>query len=79
MAREDAVTHSAAMIWLMPVLLGGVITVGALMVQALWSITEKLGDTNRHLAVAIQRVDNLERRTDNLETLFFRTTGQTPP
>lgn len=52
--------------WLVPALLAFLGWVGQ-------SIVDKLSDLNTTMAVAVQRVDDHDRRLGNLEALYFST------
>jgi hypothetical protein len=58
--------------WLVPALLGAVVVVGSAVCSSLWAIADKLAGINTSLAVTVYRIDDHERRLDNLETLFLR-------
>lgn len=69
MARESFEQRVAG--WVVPVLLSALIPIGGGLVSMLFGIKKELGDIARTLAVIVYRVDDQERRLDNLETLFL--------
>jgi hypothetical protein len=67
LSKGIALTHERVLAWLVPGLLAG--TVSALV----W-IGSNIADIRTSLGVAVFRIEDHERRIDNLEALFLPTT-----
>jgi len=59
--------------WVVPVLLSALVSIGGGLVSMLFGIKKELGDIATSMALIAYRVDDHERRLDNLETLFLKT------
>lgn len=70
--RQDAVEPKTVLEWLMPWLLGVLITVGSGMVGMMWVLADRIGELNATARVATTKIEDHDRRINNLETLFFR-------